>query len=340
MNLKFPPLKKGELGTTTMKASNGFYRFVIVLMGLAILGCSEQPEQSKGPTGSGPEGVATGVIRSVSILPENPTPETALEVYLFMGGDKPERLSFQWIRNGSPVPGAIDRLFPRKSFQKGDFISVQVHAKWSGGKNQSAESETVVIGNSAPQVQSVSFEPAAAGTNDDLKAVVSGCDQDDDRVDFFYTWSVNGDPIGDQDGPVLPSTYYQRDDEVEVVVTPTDGTDVGKTVRGHIKIANTPPEIVSTPPETIMTRGLYTYAVQAKDSDGDSIRFTLEGNTPEGMTIDSRTGLVKWQVKLPDEEISYEFEVLAEDSEGETYSQTVTLKLVPQQVEVEVSPTE
>jgi len=321
-----------------MKASNRFYQFVIVLMWLAILGCSEQSDQSKGQATSDSEGFATGKIHSVSILPENPTPETALEADLFMGGDKPQRLSFQWIRNGSPVPGAIDRLFPRKSFQKGDFISVQVHAKWSGGKTQTAESETVVIGNSAPSVQSVSFKPAGAGTKDDLEAVVRGSDQDGDRVDFFYAWSVNGDPIGDQDGPVLPSTYYRRDDEVEVVVTPTDGTDFGKTVRGNIKIANTPPEIVSTPPETIMTPGIYTYAVQAQDADDDSIRFSLEGNTPKGMTIDSRTGLVKWQVKLPDEEISYEFEVLAEDSEGETYSQTVTLRLVPQQVEV--SPTQ
>jgi len=317
-----------------MKASNRFYQFVIVLMWLAILGCSEQSDQSKGQATSDSEGFATGKIHSVSILPENPTPETALEADLFMGGDKPQRLSFQWIRNGSPVPGAIDRLFPRKSFQKGDFISVQVHAKWSGGKTQTAESETVVIGNSAPSVQSVSFKPAGAGTKDDLEAVVRGSDQDGDRVDFFYAWSVNGDPIGDQDGPVLPSTYYRRDDEVEVVVTPTDGTDFGKTVRGNIKIANTPPEIVSTPPETIMTPGIYTYAVQAQDADDDSIRFSLEGNTPKGMTIDSRTGLVKWQVKLPDEEISYEFEVLAEDSAGETYSQTVTLRLVPQQVEV------
>jgi hypothetical protein len=321
-----------------MKASNRFYRFVILLMGLAILGCSEQPDQSKGPTGSGPEGVATGVIRSVSILPENPTPETALEADLFLGGDTPERLSFQWIRNGTAVPGAIDRLLPRKSFHKGDFISVQVHAKWSGGKIDTAESETVVIGNSAPYVQSISFEPAPAGTNDNLKAVVSGSDQDGDRVDFFYEWSVNGEPIGNQDGPVLPSTYYQRDDEVEVVVTPTDGTNFGKTVRGHTNIANTPPEIVSMPPETIMTQGSYTYAVQAKDADGDSLRFSLEGDTPKGMTIDARTGLVKWQVKLPDEEITHVFEVLAEDSEGETYSQTVTLRLVPQQVEVEVKP--
>jgi hypothetical protein len=48
--------------------------------------------------------------------------------------------------------------------------------------------------------------------------------------------------------------------------------------------------------------------------------------------------MVTWQVKLPEEEITYVFEVLAKDPEGETYSQTVTLRLVPQQVEVEMSP--
>jgi hypothetical protein len=320
-----------------MKTSNIFHQVIILLMGLAILGCTEQADQSKGAAKSDPEGLAAGKIRSVRILPENPTPQTALEADLFIGGDRPERLSFQWIRNGTPVPGAIEPLLPRKSFHKGDFISVQVNAKWSGGKTDTAESETVVIGNSAPYVQSVSFEPGPPGTNDDLKAVVKGRDRDGDRVDFFYEWSVNGKPIGNQDGPVLPSTYYQRDDQVEVAVTPTDGTDFGKTAYGHTNIANTPPEIVSMPPETIMTQGSYTYAVQAKDADGDAIRFSLEGNTPEGMTIDARTGMVEWQVKLPDEEINYVFEVLAKDPEGDTYSQRVTLRLVPQQVEVSPS---
>ena len=303
-------------------------------MALAILGCSEQPDQSKGAATSEPEGLTAGKIRSVSILPENPTPETALEANFLIRGDRPERLSFQWLRNGNPVPGAIESLLPRNSFRKGDFISVRVQGKWPGGKSDTAESETIVIGNSVPYVKSVSFDPAPAGTKDDLKAVVSGNDQDGDRVDFFYEWSVNGEPIGDQDGPVLPSTYYQRGDAVEVAVTPTDGTDVGNTVRGRTNIGNTAPEIVSTPPEIIMTQGSYNYEVQAEDADGDPIRFSLEGDTPRGMTIDARTGLVKWQVKLPDEEITYVFEVLAEDSEGETYSQTVTLRLVPQQVEV------
>jgi hypothetical protein len=247
-------------------------------------------------------------------------------------------LSFQWIRNGTAVPGAIEPLGPRKSFQKGDFISVQVHAKWPGGTVDTAESDTVVIGNSLPVVHSISFEPRPAGTNDDLKAVVKGSDRDGDKVDFFYEWSVNVSVLGDQDGPILPSTYYQRNDKVEVAVTPTDGTDEGKTVSGYLHIANTPPEIVSMPPETIITQGSYTYAVQAQDADGDPIRFSLEGNAPDGMTINARTGLVKWRLKLPDEEITYVFEVLAEDSEGDIYGQTVTLRLVPQQVEVEVKP--
>ena len=302
-------------------------------MGLAIFGCSEQPEQAKTVAKRDLKIPATGKIRSVGILPENPTPETALEADLVIGGDKPERLSFQWIRNGDALPGAIEAQLSREYVQKGDFISVQVHAKWSGGHSDTAESETVVIGNSPPYVKSITFEPAPAGTDDDLKVVVSGSDRDGNGVDFFYEWSVNGEPIGNQDGPILPSTYYQRDDLVEVAITPTDGTDMGKTKRGHTNIANTPPEIVSTPPETIMTKGSYIYAVQAKDADGDPISFSLEGNHPDGMKINARTGMVKWRVKLPKEEITYEFEVLAKDSEGETYGQTVTLRLVPQQVE-------
>ena len=83
-----------------------------------------------------------------------------------------------------------------------------------------------------------------------------------------------------------------------------------------------------------MSKGYYIYEAQAKDADGDPIRFSLDGNTPDGMKIETRTGLVKWQVKLPDEEVTYIFDVVAEDSEGEAYVQTVTLRMVPTQIEV------
>jgi hypothetical protein len=317
-----------------MKASNGFHRLMIFLVALAVLGCSEQPGQSKTPAKTDLRIPATGKIRSVGILPENPTPETTLEADVLIRGDEPEWVNYQWFRNGDPIPGAITAQLSNKYLQKGDFISLQVRSSWAGGGVDTAESDIVVIGNSLPVVHSISFEPRPAGTNDDLKAVVKGSDRDGDKVDFFYEWSVNGSVLGDQDDPILPSTYYQRNDKVEVAVTPTDGTDEGKTVRGYLHIANTPPEIVSMPPETIITQGSYTYAVQAQDADGDPIRFSLEGNAPDGMTINARTGLVKWRVKLPDEEITYVFEVLAEDSEGEIYGQTVTIRLVPQQVEV------
>jgi len=58
-------------------------------------------------------------------------------------------------------------------------------------------------------------------------------------------------------------------------------------------LSNDAPVITSTPITSLLVDGLYTYDVEATDSDNDILTYSLKTN-PTGMTIDSVTGEISW----------------------------------------------
>lgn len=58
-------------------------------------------------------------------------------------------------------------------------------------------------------------------------------------------------------------------------------------------LSNNAPVITSTPITSLLVDGLYTYDVEATDSDNDILTYSLKTN-PTGMTIDSVTGEISW----------------------------------------------
>jgi hypothetical protein len=56
---------------------------------------------------------------------------------------------------------------------------------------------------------------------------------------------------------------------------------------------NTSPVLGSTPPTTAKVEYLYTYDVNANDPEDDFLIYSLLAS-PEGMTIDSSTGIITW----------------------------------------------
>ena len=95
-----------------------------------------------------------------------------------------------------------------------------------------------------------------------------------------------------------------------------------------VSILNSSPSITSQPSGR-MEGFLYEYAVAAEDPDGDQLEFKLS-SAPEGMTIDSSTGMIKWKVGEKQREGSYEFKVIVSDSEGATAIQPITLNISSQ----------
>jgi hypothetical protein len=116
---------------------------------------------------------------------------------------------------------------------------------------------------------------------------------------------------------------------VQVAATPFDGVDKGNTRRsGVLVILNSAPKIVSDPPERA-AKGVYRYAVQAEDPDGDPLRFSLQGQPPAGMEVDSETGVVQWQVVVHERPVTYKFEVVAQDPAGAMSIQEITMGAAP-----------
>ena len=84
------------------------------------------------------------------------------------------------------------------------------------------------------------------------------------------------------------------------------------------------PTIISTPITTASVGITYTYNVDATDTDGDILTYTLT-NPPTGMTINSSTGLISW---TPTEEGDYSVTVKVSDGKStDTQSFTITVSL-------------
>ncbi len=317
------------LGVADVKGCRKLLRVLLLLTGLIILGCGEQSEQAATVASPGVEPSQTGRIRDILIAPENPTPMTSLEAEVLFGGHEPERVSYQWLRNGTPIPGAIQPLLSSGQLHKGDFVALEVRANYPGGGVDQNVSKVVVIGNTPPVVRRVSIAPNPATSNDELQAVADTIDRDGDQVSVIYEWTVDDETIIGQEDPSLASRFFRRGNKVQVAATPSDGTDTGNTKRSEVLVVlNGAPRIVSDPPERA-EQGVYRYVVEAEDPDGDALRFSLGGQPPPGMEIDNETGLVQWQVVAPEKEVTYDYEVVAEDPEGAKSIQKITMSGTP-----------
>ncbi len=84
---------------------------------------------------------------------------------------------------------------------------------------------------------------------------------------------------------------------------------------------NHSPEITSIPP--VMVNRTYQYDVEATDQDDDVLSFSL-ANAPDGMTIDTLTGLIVWTAS-PEQVGTYTATVTVEDGRGGTTSQPIPL---------------
>lgn len=114
------------------------------------------------------------------------------------------------------------------------------------------------------------------------------------EIIYKYEWSKNGQPAGS--GSDSLSGGFKRGDKIAVKITPFDGDKPGGSRILTVDVQNTTPK-VSAGREAQYDGKTFTAQIDASDPDGDTLSYELL-NGPEGMTIDKKSGMVSWPLKV------------------------------------------
>ena len=174
--------------------------------------------------------------------------------------------------------------------------TITCRATPNDGKNDGSVGESsVIVVNTLPSVDSVTLNTPVY-TNGNLTATVSFSDADSSQsLSGTYAWHVidasTGIDTEVQNGSsntLSGSTYFDRDDEVYVVVTPYDGVATGSPLSSSsVTISNSTPTepLVSISPSN-PTQGvddlLCTIVTESQDADGDTLYYTYTWSDSQG----------------------------------------------------------
>ena len=236
-------------------------------------------------------------ITSMRFEPTEAVPGKTLRVHV--GASDPDRdpveLGHVWKINNrrTPVSGSVFEI--PANLRKGDEIEVSVIAS-DGAANSEPMVRRIVVGNRRPTVEEIRIH-IRGNVEGQLGRWVAdpvGRDLDGDEITYRYSWIVNGRSIEHYTAELDRATR-KRGDEIRLIVWAMDGESESAPLKSALfTIGNSAPDIVSRPPG-MDPSGLFTYAVQARDRDGDrGLRYSLDQG-PKGMTIDAFSGELRWQ---------------------------------------------
>lgn len=256
------------------------------------------------------------------ILILSPLPLTVEnDISAFSGGSESSSPGdlYEWERNGAIIPGEHSSKLNKSQLKKGDKIKVSL---LKNGGTETAVSNPAVVENALPKITSIKIEPSLPTRRDTLMIKVEGSDADGDSITYSYRWTKeDGSVIGNE--PSISGSLLNKKDKIMVEVTPFDGEANGSPMRASVMMANAQPKITSAP--TPFSGKEYIYQVTAEDADQDIITFSLS-KAPVGMTIDSKTGLIKWTFTEKDAG-NYPVEIKVSDPEGDGDIQSFLLPL-------------
>lgn len=209
-------------------------------------------------------------------------------------------LRYRWTVRGRSSEETGRTLVVPTWARRGDPIQVEVVASDGQSDSESFMVKTVVA-NRRPAMLEIRIETRSdEGEGEGMGSWIAkpvAEDPDGDRLSFRYKWIINGHDSGHA-GASLARDDSKRGDEIRLEVWASDGISESQPLTSlPFSVGNFPPEIVSHPPP-IEDSGFFLYVVRATDRDGDSdLAYSLEEG-PKGMTIDSKTGEIRWQASL------------------------------------------
>ena len=292
-----------------------------------------QPEtsQAAGPSEqSTPDVTGVPTIFRGHIIPSLPTSAStlAIDVRAVDPMGKAVTLEYQWIVDGFPMVDGTGPRLPPGEFERGQTVSVKVKPIAGGRTGPVWEASPVEIGNSPPRVRRLGIQPSPATRREPLRVIADVADPDGDEVTISYQWLRNGTPIPGATQPTLDPSHYRRRDLLSVEIVATDGEDSTPSLRSHeVDVLPAAPKFVSKAAPTHFKDGRFRYQARAVHPDGNAeLHYTLSDEAPQGMRINSESGLVEWEPNAS-QSGTFAFQIVVEDPEGSKVAQPITLTI-------------
>lgn len=256
-------------------------------------------------------------IDGVSFNPPQPLSEGTLEA--LVDASDPDgnlvQLRYRWSVNGRELSAGSTSAVQLPVLERGDRVELVVTA--SDGRLESEPFRASVrTDNLPPQITFLYVTPQnkKIRRGDVLTAVPEALDPEGDHIEYTYEWRVNGVKAGDD--RQFDTKKLRRGDEITVRVLANDGNAESQPRElEKITLINSAPTIVKLP-ELKHQGGTLAYQFEAEDAEGDrNLRFFL-AEAPDGMEIDSFTGLLTWRPRA-DQAGKHLVKVGVKDSEGD-----------------------
>ncbi|HMV65993.1 MAG TPA: MopE-related protein, partial [Myxococcota bacterium] len=127
-----------------------------------------------------------------------------------------------------------------------DDANDRVHPNASEVSNDGVDSDCDGYDNAnRDPIVSVALNPSTAYTDTALTAVVTGTDPDGDVLSYTYLWRVDGAEVVGQTTDSLASTFFDKDEIVQVTVMVDDGRETTGPFTASVTVRNSKPTLTS-----------------------------------------------------------------------------------------------
>ena len=205
--------------------------------------------------------------------------------------------SYRWVLNNVDI--AITETLPSASLNIGDNVECCAIASDATFSTSEFCSSLVEIENQPPVCTNINFNTSNYKTNDIMSATATISDLDSSQLsnlNAIFEWHVLDASNGFTDSIVQTGSnysldgalYFDRFDEVYLIVTPNDGLENGSAVAStHLTITNTAPTTASVfiSPDPAITGEddlVCLIDTPSTDADGDTVLYTYVWTDPDG----------------------------------------------------------
>lgn len=320
MNQGKPKSKKAKLNKEAKK--NKIRLPILIITGILVLGIgvkflftSESPKSVSPVLSSAQPGQiviqSQPVVNGIKKLTFSTFPLTAEnDLMILYGGAEYANPGdrYEWEINGAVVAGEESSRLKTGRFKRGDSVRVKLLI---GGGGETVISEPAVVQNAPPRIVSIKIEPMPPTKRDLLTPRITAADADGDPISYIYKWTKEDGSVAGTEA-TLQGALFNKKDKIILEVLPSDGQVNGPLFRTAVILGNALPKITSIPAS--FSGKEFSYQVTAEDPDQDPLVYSLS-KAPEGMTIDSKTGLIKWAFTQKDAG-THPIEIEVSDPEG------------------------